>query len=218
MSTDDPVLVRLAGANPVPPGAHPGTIERDRAQVILRRVLTGPGPPVGREQVWSPAVSRLAAVAMLAAAAAAVVIFAFTGGHNAATERPVPGAGAAVLSRHHRATGPPQAVSPHPSPRGHRRRPRTAPVPSTTAPASSYEAQGGPSSTTPAPARPAPALAPTAVAPSPGTSRTTTTPRRQHRGTPVVPPSAPPGTTVSAGPSQPAPPRPNHHHREHLRR
>jgi RNA polymerase sigma factor (sigma-70 family) len=187
------LLVRLARANPVPPAAHRGTTERDRAQAILRRVLIGPGAPARREPVPSPVVSRLAAVAVLVAAAAALVIFAFTGGHSPATERPVPGAGAAVSSGHHRATGPPRAVSPHLSPRAHRRRPRAAPVPSTTAPASSYEAQGGPSSTT-------------------------TAPRRQHRGASSVPPSAPPGTTVSAGPSQPAPPRPNHHYREHPRR
>jgi SecD/SecF fusion protein len=80
MTSDDPVIAALSDANPVPPTAAPGPLERAEADRVLRRVLSSPPPPSRhRPAVLVPVLSTLVVLAIVA-----VLVRSGGAGHSAA--------------------------------------------------------------------------------------------------------------------------------------
>lgn len=66
MSSDDPVLMALSDANPVPAGVKPADQERAVAERIRRRVLSSPPPSRHGARVVAPLLSTLVVLAVVA--------------------------------------------------------------------------------------------------------------------------------------------------------
>jgi hypothetical protein len=206
MISSDPILDRVARANPVPAGVPPTVGERGDAERLLELTVASPR---AQKRERRPIARRIAAFSILAASSASIAILAISGGNHLVRNQPAAGAGATLPREHHPVARRLRPTSPPRTGRAHRR--RAAPLPAPVAPPpTTYEAQT-PTTTAVAPQAPVRKLAP-----APTVTTPTRTPSRRHRGRPSSQPPVTAGPGASAGPSRPIAPK-RHHPRRNRR-